>query len=96
MAPRGHSWGALTNYYTTWLMYADKRGGLFVSKAIPHSQDGDTADDVSVTQVGCTCLWPLVLRLHSICWQPSNITGALQQVEQHALHKKNSLVSSQS
>ena len=51
MAERGLVYGALTDYEHTWLMRADTRGGLQVSKAALWSDRGHGYAGISATEV---------------------------------------------
>ncbi len=55
MAGDGLGYGVLTDYTSTWLLNADKKGLLNVSDRIPYDQKGQ-GDTLSVTEVQSTSL----------------------------------------
>lgn len=57
LSERGHAYGALSDYQSTWLLYADRKGTLLVSDAISCEQTSEP-DSLSVTEVGDPRLLP--------------------------------------
>ncbi|KAK9832168.1 hypothetical protein WJX74_001297 [Apatococcus lobatus] len=55
MAQRGHRYGALSDYFYTWFLNADRKGGLLVGDAIRHDQRG-SAHQVSMSEAFCYCV----------------------------------------
>lgn len=51
MSERRLAHGGLSVYYHTWYMYADRKGGLLISEAIPWTQRSDSIH-LSATEVG--------------------------------------------
>ena len=50
MAGRGHAFGLISTYLTTWVLKTNGEGQLWISAGIPHSAVGSDKQ-VSVTQV---------------------------------------------
>lgn len=61
MASRGHPYGIISTYYTTWVLKADGKGTVWVSPGINYMTNGNRSGDVTVLEV-CT-LKPCVVLL---------------------------------
>lgn len=51
MSIRGHPYGIITTYFTTWVVKSDGRGTLWVSPGIDYMTNGNNNSEVTVTKV---------------------------------------------
>ena len=56
MSERGLAHGGLSDYYSTWYMFADRKGTLLISEPIPWSQRSDPTR-LSATEVSLQYLY---------------------------------------
>ena len=62
MASRGHPYGIISTYFTTWVLKADGKGTVWVSPAINYMTNGNCSGEVTVPEV-CTLKKPVYVLL---------------------------------
>lgn len=78
MAKHGLAYGILSDYDSTWLLMANRRGVLRISDAIPYDQQGDHCTQLSATEVStpaaASCAYASCTSLS--CIAQLNVRGA--------------------